>query len=583
MKTKLFLILGLLGLLVSSLFAQQAVNIVKVGSTAVSTSLPTTDTQGPAAAVTNGWPVINGELGDVTGTFTNATQSTSITTPTSTDGYNTATVSINGTYGTASAVFEMSDDGGITWYATQGIRSDTPVAEPGYTSLTNTTRQWTVSIQGNGAFRVRSTAVASGTANVRISISSAPSAQTTAQIAGISTIGQQAAASSFPVTLSNENVQDLYFTGQAAQTATINNIIPTVAGATATDCTGYSSFYTQIICTGTVSGASAITFEGSNDNTTFVLFGVYLVNYEGSSTGYQAAAITLSSGSTFHIFGGPIQFRYLRCRISTAITGGGSIQAFTALKKSAFSISGSTSVTGSGVFNIGTIAGAITPGTASSSLGKAEDAVAASGDSGVAVWAVRRDAVVSSASASGDYNEITVNKYGALNIASFGVTAKTYRAVANITVAASATDIAILPGNVANSVQVTKVTVSGIQTVVGLVRVSLVKRSTANTGGTTGAITAVPMDSSDAAATSAPLSYTANPTPGTTVGTVDEAYINMSPLASGTIGTAKDFVFGTYGKPIVLSTGSQGLAVNLNGVTVTGGVVTVIYEWVELP
>ncbi len=55
----------------------------------------------------------------------------------------------------------------------------------------------------------------------------------------------------------------------------------------------------------------------------------------------------------------------------------------------------------------------IVPGTAATSLGKAEDAVATSGDTGVFVLAVRRDTPTSSA-AAGDYHEIQVDSLGRL-------------------------------------------------------------------------------------------------------------------------------------------------------------------------
>lgn len=136
---------------------------------------PTTVTsnQGTAAAVGSGWPMIGGELADTTGTFTNATQTTSVTTN-NFDGYSTIIVSINGTYGTASAAFEISDDGGTTWYSVNAARSDGSAIETGYTALTNTNRMWTLSVSGADEFRVRSTAVASGTVNVRVSVESMP-------------------------------------------------------------------------------------------------------------------------------------------------------------------------------------------------------------------------------------------------------------------------------------------------------------------------------------------------------------------------------------------------------------------------
>lgn len=119
-------------------------------------------------SVTNAEPAA-----DATGTFTNATQTTSVTTV-SLSGYEAATLSINGVYAVATAVFEGSDDGGVTWYGLQGARTDSGVVENGYTTLTNTIRMWTFQITGLDTFRVRSTAVTSGTVTVRISISSAP-------------------------------------------------------------------------------------------------------------------------------------------------------------------------------------------------------------------------------------------------------------------------------------------------------------------------------------------------------------------------------------------------------------------------
>lgn len=68
----------------------------------------------------------------------------------------------------------------------------------------------------------------------------------------------------------------------------------------------------------------------------------------------------------------------------------------------------STAVTGTVTANLGT------GGTAATSLGKAEDAVAASGDTGVAVLAVRRDTPSSDVSAAGDYATLQVNATGSL-------------------------------------------------------------------------------------------------------------------------------------------------------------------------
>lgn len=148
--------------------------------------------QGTPGAATNGWPTIGGELTpDATGTFTNATQTTSVT-QTGMDGYGTVLLSISGTYGTATGVFELSDDSGTTWYPVQGSRINSCTVELGYTSLTNTNQMWTIPVSGADAFRLRSTAVASGTVTVRISTSSAVPPSSTSVCGTVTVVGPTA-------------------------------------------------------------------------------------------------------------------------------------------------------------------------------------------------------------------------------------------------------------------------------------------------------------------------------------------------------------------------------------------------------
>lgn len=140
---------------------------------------------------------------------------------------------------------------------------------------------------------------------------------------------QQAAASSQSVTLSNENVQDLYMAGAPAQTATVNNILPGGSTSNATDLTGYRYGSVQVVSTGT--GGTFI-FEGSNDN---VNFQTMLVANQSLITGsINAVAITASSSSNVYQF--PITTRYMRLRIATTITGG-SIQAFSKFSQNQWS------------------------------------------------------------------------------------------------------------------------------------------------------------------------------------------------------------------------------------------------------
>lgn len=145
---------------------------VGIDQTTPGTTNAVSANQGTAAALASPWPTYNGEISDFTGTFTNATQTNSVT-ASGLDGYGNILISITGTYGTATAVFEGSDDSGTTWFAVDAAQTSGNTIEGGYTSLTNVTRSWQINVPGFDSVRVRSTAVASGTVNVRMSASAA--------------------------------------------------------------------------------------------------------------------------------------------------------------------------------------------------------------------------------------------------------------------------------------------------------------------------------------------------------------------------------------------------------------------------
>lgn len=383
------------------------------------------------------------------------------------------------------------------------------------------------------------------------------------------------------VAVGTEAWQDLYVTGQAAQTATVNNILTAASGTAATDVTGYKSGSVQVVSTGT--GGTFI-FEGSNDNVNFQAIPVYS---QLILTGTPIiAAIGATASQLIYTF--PVQFRYVHLRIATTITGG-SIQAFSTFKQSAwtpgiFQVAQGTAANLAVTATVASISTSVIPGTAAANLGKAEDAASASGDTGVFDLAIRQDTLASTiTNTNGDYIQHSATKYGALYNFDQEKNLPTYRASANAAPAAACTDLAILPGNATNTVYVTKVTISGIQTTSGQVFIILQKRSTANTVGTSSAMTAVPLDSTDAAASSAPLIYTANPTTGSVLGNVDSGYVSVPAQISLSGVTPYTFNFGERGKGIKLSGTAQNLAVNLSGNTVTGGVIVVTFEWREEP
>jgi hypothetical protein len=158
---------------------------------------------------------------------------------------------------------------------------------------------------------------------------------------------------------------------------------------------------------------------------------------------------------------------------------------------------------------------------------------------------------------------------------------RTYSCSFVVAPAATATDVFQLIGSATTTVEITRVWISATQTTGGSADIFLAKRSTANTGGTSTASTNVPRVSTDAAATAVGSIYTANPTTtGTLVGNVSITSIPVPAAATNTV--VPTFIdFGLYNKPITLIGVAQTFAINLNGVTVTGGSLKINVEFRE--
>lgn len=154
-----------------------------------------------------------------------------------------------------------------------------------------------------------------------------------------------------------------------------------------------------------------------------------------------------------------------------------------------------------------------------------------------------------------------------------------YSASTTTTAAASPTDVAGLPGNATNTVLVTKVVVSCTQTTAGVITMNLIKRSAADTSGTSSNTTVVPDDSNYSAASSTPLTYTANPTTGTAVGNVDT--IQFGAMATGTASPNDIYIGNFQQKPIVLRGTAQVLYVNFGGTAHAGLACSTTFRWIE--
>lgn len=171
----------------------------------------------------------------------------------------------------------------------------------------------------------------------------------------------------------------------------------------------------------------------------------------------------------------------------------------------------------------------------------------------------------------GTDGNVWVNIMPALRPASFATSAKF--------AGSSTTDNSVMPGNATNTVLVTKVMVSCTQTTAGITNLSVVKRSAADTAGTSAGMTAVP-DDSTFTAISAPLSYTGTgPSVGAAVGNVDTYQLGCN--AAATAGSNDIYILDRRLKPIVLRGVAQQLAINFGG-AITGGNLTVTYEWQEV-
>ena len=147
---------------------------------------------------------------------------------------------------------------------------------------------------------------------------------------------------------------------------------------------------------------------------------------------------------------------------------------------------------------------------------------------------------------------------------------------------ASATDIFTITGVAGRTVRITRIEVSGTQTTAGQVDIIILKRSTADTLGTSTAPTIVSHDRLNPPATTTVLAYTANPTTGNLVGNLRAGKLFVAAPATASPTTVLAFDYGTRpSQALVLRGTGDVIAVNLNGATVTGGSFNIGVEFTE--
>lgn len=181
-------------------------------------------------------------------------------------------------------------------------------------------------------------------------------------------------------------------------------------------------------------------------------------------------------------------------------------------------------------------------------------------------------------------NPLTVDgTISAISVPVDGTKASYSATVSALTAVALATDVFTLTGSATKTIRVTRIEITGSTTAgSGIsVNLSILKRTTANTGGTTSNLVELAHDSNSAAATATAVAYTVNPTLlGTSAGTYRAVRASF-----GTAGlTAAPYIWQFGDRPsqsIVLRGTSEILAINLGTITITGGILAISVEWTE--
>lgn len=148
--------------------------------------------------------------------------------------------------------------------------------------------------------------------------------------------------------------------------------------------------------------------------------------------------------------------------------------------------------------------------------------------------------------------------------------------------ATNASDIVEFCGSATKTVRITKISVGGRATSAASVDLTLVKRSTANSGGTATNPTRVPYDASAGAASATVSAYTANPTLGTAVGSISTKQLFLGNLTTGAPGADAQWTFGDRpATAVILRAAAQCLGISFNSGTASGGLLDAELEWTE--
>lgn len=154
-------------------------------------------------------------------------------------------------------------------------------------------------------------------------------------------------------------------------------------------------------------------------------------------------------------------------------------------------------------------------------------------------------------------------------------------AIAGLVPQAAATDIFCIAGSATKTIVVKHISFGGTATALGAYDMLIVRRSTANTGGTSTTPTTVLLDTTNAAGTAAVAAYTANPTLGTLVGLVDAPKFSLA-AATGQVNERARSYGQEEDQGIVLRGAAEQVCLNFNAQTAAGNSINIEVEWREI-
>jgi hypothetical protein len=210
--------------------------------------------------------------------------------------------------------------------------------------------------------------------------------------------------------------------------------------------------------------------------------------------------------------------------------------------------------------------------------------VLAIGDAGnfAALYAALNQNILKLVNAGGTYDTVraALGTTGILAIDSESTKATYSVGTSGFTPAATATDFFMIIGSASKTVRVRRIAVAGIATAASNIAINLIKRSTANSGGTAASLTIPPHDANSAAASAVVSTYSVNPTTGTSIGNVRSGNLNLG--AAGAAGSLVWEFSNMNDQAVVLRGVAQALVLNWGGAAVPGGTSMSMYvEWTE--